>query len=170
MARSPEPRTLTAPSKELSRGWYLVGRFPNPGNHHTLPSSKKRLLILGVFSSFKVCVTCAIIPYLFLATQESQHVTDGQAPHCILCSSCGMSPLSLLLPKSCSPFKPYLFISSCPWPPVNSNSSFWSCWLSFHQKDTYTLHSPPFRSAQREWTNTKLQNSFVISHSSVPRI
>lgn len=43
-----------------------------------LPSSKKRLLILGVSSSFNVCVTCAIIPYLFLVTKEVHHVMDGQ--------------------------------------------------------------------------------------------
>lgn len=46
-------------------------RFPTLATMYITPYlPQERLLILGVSSSFKVCVTCAIITYLFLATQE----------------------------------------------------------------------------------------------------
>lgn len=53
-------------------------RFLASRGHKVLPSLKKRLLILGVSSRLSFCVTCVMIPYLFLVTQEVHYVMGDQ--------------------------------------------------------------------------------------------
>lgn len=56
-----------------TKSWAMNGTpwadFLVPRRHKALPSLKKRLLVLGVSSRRSVCVTCVMIPYVFLVTQ-----------------------------------------------------------------------------------------------------
>lgn len=103
----------------VSQPWYTR-------QHTALPSSKKRLLILGVSSSFKVCVTCAIIPGLLLDIKEGHQMTkDGRLPRATF--HVAATPVSTST-KSCPPVKPWLNpdILTPPDPQLTAPTSSWS--------------------------------------------